>query len=520
MERQIQMRKILKASAGLFIITIIARILGFIRETVLVGTYGTGMVTDAYITSMNIPSILFTAISSALATTLIPLFFQVEKEKGEESSLNFLYNITSIAIVATLILSVIGFIFARPLTQIFAIQFTGEKLEIATRLTRIMIFGMIFIGLSNIMMSFLQIKNNFLIPGMMAIPYNLIVISVIFFSNNNIEILAMGTFIAMISQFLFQHYFAVKNGFKFKFYINLKDNYIKKMIPLVLPVFLAVGVRQINIIIDRSLASTLGDGIITILNSANKLNEFALGLFISSITVVIYPLIAKLSVDDKRTSLVPIVRKSINTIIILIVPVSIGAIVLVNPIVSVVYERGNFNETSTALTSGALVFYSMGMVGSGLTTILNQVFYAFNDTNTPMKIASVSVVLNIVFNFILIKYMGYRGLTLATSIASISGSIILFIKLKKKIGDFEQVNIIKTTLKSVIAAVLMGVVVSFVYKFSINLTQFEFLSIIISVIVGSIVYGIMLITFKVDEVNWLLNYFKYSICKKSKLEIN
>ncbi|MGL6106533.1 murein biosynthesis integral membrane protein MurJ [Romboutsia sp.] len=514
------MNKIIRASAGLFIITILAKILGFIRETVLVSNYGASMTTDAYITAMNIPNILFAVIASALATTLIPIFFQVEKERGEEKSLEFLNNIISIVIIATIILAILGYIFAQPLTHIFAIQFSGEKLAMATNFTKTMIFGMIFIALSNIMISFLQIKGNFIIPGMMAIPYNIIVILIILFSNNNVEILAIGTFIAMISQFLFQFVFAIKNGFKYRFYINVKDEYIKKMLPLILPVFLAVGVRQINIIVDRSLASTLGDGMITVLNSANKLNEFALGLFISTIAVVIYPFIAKLSIDGDKESLITIVKKSINTIIILITPVSIGAIVLAEPIVRIIYERGSFTPSATNLTASALAFYSIGMIGSGVTTILNQVFYAFKDTNKPMKIASLSVVINIILAITLIKYIGHIGLAFATSIASILGSIILFVNLKNKIGDFGQLDIIRTALKSLVASVVMGVLVSIVYKYTISSINIESLSILISVVSGCVVYGILIIAFKVDEVRWLLSNIKIKINKKSKIETN
>lgn len=512
------MNKVVKATAGLFIVTIISKILGFLRETVLVSTYGTSAITDAYITAMNIPSVLFNTIAVALATTLIPLFFQIESDKGKKASLDFLNNVISIVILISLILSILGFIFAQPLTKIFAMNFSGEKLSLATQFTRIMIFGIVFIALSNIMTCFLQIKDNFLIPGMMAIPYNIIVVLVILFSKGNMNILAIGTFIGMISQFLFQYPYAVKGGFKFKFKINLKDEYIRKMLTLVLPVSIAVGVNQINNIVDRSLASTLGDGMITVLNSANKLNDFATGLFISSIAIVVYPLIAKLSVDENKEDLLNIVRTSINVIIILVIPVTIGAIVLSQPIVKVVFERGSFDATSTSLTATALRFYCIGMIGSGITTILNKVFYAFKDTNTPMKIAGMSVALNIILNVILSKIMGHGGLAFATSISAIVGSAILIRSLVKKIGNFGIRKILDTILKCILSASLMGVVVNITYIYIFSICNIEILSILISVLIGAVVYGISAILLKIEEVGIIILTIKDKLKKKSKLK--
>lgn len=506
------MNKAVKATIGLFVVTILSKILGFARETVLVSTYGASMITDAYITSMNIPSVIFAVIGTALATTFIPLYFQVEKNQGKKIAIQFSNNVFNIVIVLSLIMSIIGFFFAEPLTKLFAIDFTGEKLELATQFTRTMIFGMVFIGLSNIMSCILQINGNFHIPGIVGMPYNIIIIVVILISSKgDVQLLAFGTLISMLSQFLFQLPFAYKKGYRYKFHFDIKDEYIKRMMVLIGPVCIGVGVNQLNTIVDRSLASSLGDGIITVLNSANKLDEFAICLFISTISVVIYPMLSKLSVDGEEEAFAEIIKKSMNVVIIFVIPVSIGAIVLAEPIVRLVFERGSFNPQATKLTASALVFYSIGMIGFGLKDILNRVFFSLKDTKTPMINSALSMVINIVLNIILIKFMGHRGLAFATSISSIVCVLFMFNSLGKRVKYFGQDMIMKTMIKCSTSAVLMGVITYFSYKImSLSLgigTINEIISILISVLVGAVVYGTLIIIFKVEEIYIILNTF-------------
>ena len=500
------MNKVAKATIGLMIVTMLSKVLGFARELVLTYFYGTTYISDIYITSSSIPTILFASIGTAIATTFIPLFYEIDKNEGREQSLKFSNNIFNIVIIIGYILAILGYIFSEPLVKLFAINFSGEKLILAVNFTRIMIFGVVFLALSHMMTAWLQISGNFTIPGMIGFPFNIcIIVSIVISSKGNINTMAIGTLIAIASQFLFQIPFAIKCGYKYKPYINLKDDYIRKMMVLILPVFIGISVTQINTIIDRSLASTLGDGAITVLNSANRLNGFVLGLFISTIATVIYPNLSKLSNEDKKEKLVEAIVQSVNTIVLLIIPISIGTIVLAEPVVRIVFERGAFNSASTSMTAIALSCYSIGMLGFGLRQILNKVFYSIQDTKTPMINGALSMGMNIVFNIILVKFLGYAGLALATSISALICILLLFNSLKKKIGYFGQDKIIKTTIKSLIAAIVMGAVTYFTYNILAKILGSGFIKEALvlfgSVGIGALVYGILVILLKVEEVS-------------------
>lgn len=287
------------------------------------------------------------------------------------------------------------------------------------------------------------------------------------------------------------------------------------MIWLVGPVFIGVAVDQINIMVDRTLASTLVEGSISALNYANKLNQFIIGLFIVSIVTVIYPMLSKLSSDNNKDEFISSISKSISSVILLVIPISIGAIVLAEPIVNLLFQRGAFDARATSMTVIALAFYSIGMVGFGLRDILGKVFYSLQDTRTPMINGAMAMGMNIILNIILVRFMGHAGLAFATSLSALICIVLLFNSLNKKIGDFGQDKIIKTTIKSLVSAIIMGFVTYFAYGTLANILGGGFvqeaISLFGSIIIGAIVYAISIIMLKVEEVNIIINMVKKKI---------
>ena len=508
------MSNLAKSAFWLMVVTMLSKVLGFGREIILGYFYGTSAYSDVYIVAMNIPLVVFSSIGVALVTTFIPLYQEALTSKGEERALKFSNNVMSIVVILSIILGVLGFVFAEPLVKLFAMHYTGEKLALAVKFVRIMIGGVVFIGLSNLMTSYLQIKGDFTIPGMIGFPNNIIIITSIILSavTGNIYILAIGTLIGMLSQFLFQVPFAIKKGYKFKPTIDFKDEYLKKMLWLVMPVLIGVAVNQINAMVDRSLASGLEDGVITALNNANRLNGFVMGMFIATLGAVIYPTLSKLSTENNKEKFAESVANSVNCVNLLVVPASVGAMILATPVVRILFERGAFNDRSTMLTATALVFYSVGMVGFGLRDILGKVFYSLKDTKTPMINGIIAVVLNIVLNIALVKVMGHGGLALATSLSAIICIILLFISLKKKIGYYGQDKIKSTFIKTVVASLVMGVVTYFVYKFLFGILGLGFIqeaiSLGVSIAIGGAIYLALIVVFKVEEVNMAIDMIK------------
>ena len=512
------MSKVARAAIGLMVATLIAKILGFGRELTLASAYGASSTSDAFLVAMNIPAVIFTAVGTSLGTAFIPLFCEVRSNKGDEASLRYTNNIFNVVIIICSILALVGVVFAPEVVKLFALGFEGETMEKAVYFTRIMLIGIPLLGISYIMMAYLQVKENFIIPGLMPIPYNIcIIISILLSTKTTPYILPYGAIIGLLGQFLFQLPFAMKRGYRYEFYIDFKDEYLKKMIWLVGPVLIGVAVNQINTIVDRTIASTLVEGSISALNYANKLNQFVMGMFIVSISSVVYPMLSKLSTENNKVEFNKSIITAINTVILLVIPISMGAIILSTPIVKILFQRGEFDTRATYMTSVALVFYSIGMIGFGLRDILGKVFYSLQDTKTPMINGAIAMLLNITLNITFVKFtdMQLAGLALATSISAIVTIILLFINLRIKIGSFGGKYILSVFIKSFLSALLMAVITLFVYnRVSLALGSSmikDIITLALSVFVGALVYVSCVIFLKVKEVNLILNAVKGKI---------
>jgi len=235
---------------------------------------------------------------------------------------------------------------------------------------------------------------------------------------------------------------------------------------------------------------------------------FAVGVIVIALSTVIYPVLSKLASENNMKGFKNNLSKSINIIIILMVPITIMIMDFSTPIIRILFEEGLFDSHATYLTSTALFYYSIGMLAYGLREILAKGFYSLQDTKTPVKNATISVGINVVFSIVLVKYMGIGGLSLASSISAILTTMLLFISLRKKIGKLGFKNIFITFVKVSIASVIMGVVMKLTYNNILNLgTIFTTESrkiigvdTIISVFVGVIIYIVLILMFNIKEV--------------------
>ncbi|HBG01454.1 MAG TPA: murein biosynthesis integral membrane protein MurJ, partial [Firmicutes bacterium] len=218
------------------------------------------------------------------------------------------------------------------------------------------------------------------------------------------------------------------------------------------------SVNEFNVLVSRTLASGIAVGGISALNYAARLNGFVQGLFVVSITTVMYPMIAKMAAEGDLKGLKKSISEAISIINLLIVPTTIGAMVFAKEIVVLLFGRGAFTPEAIDMTANSLFYYSIGMIAFGLRAILTRAFYALQDTKTPMINASIAVVLNIALNLILSRYLGLGGLALASSIAATVSVFLLFGALRRKIGSFGLQEIGRSLAKICLVAVLMGFV--------------------------------------------------------------
>lgn len=500
----------------IMIMTIIARATGFIREIFLSYYYGSSMVTDAFLIALTIPNIIFAFIAAGTTTGYIPMYNKILEKEGVKKADKFTNNLINFMIFLSTIIVVIILVFTEPIIKIFAMGFKDEALRITILYTRILIFGIYFTGIATVYTGFLQIKNSFIAPQLIALPSNFIwIIAIYFASKYNSNLLPWGGLLALIAQMLFLFPWVKKNNFNYKFNLNLNDSYLKKLIFTSIPIILGVSVNQINQLVDKNIASTFNSGGITALNYASKINAFTTGIFVTSVSVVFYPKISKMVVKNDGRGIVKSLKESIIIINILILPITIGSMIFSNEIVNILFGRGAFDKDAIEITGTVLFYYSIGLFGFGLREILEKVFYAYQDTKTPMINGAIGMILNIILNIVLSKYMGLSGLAFATSISAIITTVMMGITLKKKIGSFGIKELLETTLKIIVSSLLMGVIAKLFFNFAI-LRFSENISLIFSIGIGVVVYIGIIVIMKIEDVDIILKLLKEKF-KKNKL---
>ena len=504
----------------LMLIILTSKITGFFRDIVLAQTFGAGEITDAYLTALNIPVVLFDGISAALGTTFIPIYFKIKSSKGQEEVNKFTSNILNIVILVSLVFVLLGVIFAPYIVKIFAVGFKGDVFDLTVNYSKILIFSMVFIAINGLVSSYLVASGNVYISGAITIPFNIfVIIAIIFASVTESYVMVYGTLIAYIVQLLFQLPLLIKKGYKHRLTVNLRDENIRQILFLVIPVFIGSYINQINAVVNRTLASTLDSGSITALNYANKLNMFAVGVIAVAISTIMYPILSKLASEGNKKLFKINISKSINMIVIIMLPIMVVMTTFSKEIVKVLFEEGSFNSHDTYLTSTALFFYSIGILAYGLKELLAKSFYSLQDTKTPVRNATISVVINIVFSIILVNIMGIGGLALASSISATVTTMLLLISLRKKIGKIGFSYILKTFIKGAIASIVMYIIMRIAYnyifiygsRFALESRKFIAFNCFISVILGMSTYLIVVLALKVKEVKEIFDAILFKL---------
>lgn len=505
-----------KTTLYLMLITALSKFLGFTRDITLSYFYGTSSISDAYLISSSIPLIIFTSVGIGVSTGYIPMYSRILKEYGEKEGIRYTNSLVNILVIICTAIVGLSLLFTEEMVSLFASGFVGETLDLTVQFTRISLFGIYFTGIIYVFRGFLQIRGSYIVPELIGFPLNItIILSIIFSYSTSIVILPIGVVLANITELLFLLPFVYKKGYRYKLEADIKNKHIIRMTYLALPIIIGSSVDQINIIVDRTIASNIAVGGVSALNYSFKLNSFIHGIFVTSLSTVMYSKISKMAAYNHTDSLKKTVSEAINLINLLVVPTTVGAMTFAEPIVRLLFGRGAFDLKALEMTSNTLFFYSIGMVGFGLRDILSRAFYSLQDIKTPVINATIAMALNIILNVVLSRLMGIGGLALSTSISAVLCAILLFISFRNKIGSLGMKNIAISFMKITCASMVMGLIAKIAYDILPRFIGDE-LGLIGSICIGAIVYFIIIFFMNIDEVNTIVSAFKNKFKKSEK----
>lgn len=442
------------------IITMVSRVLGLVRAGIIAYYFGASAMTDAFFSAFKISNFFRQLLGEgALGSSFIPLYNERVESEGEENSKQFIYSILNLLFVFSTIVTILMIIFSQGIIDGIVSGFPDETKIIASRLLKIMSVYFVFISLSGMVCAILNNFKQFAVPASTSIFFNLAIIlaSMYFGKTYGIDALAYGVVIGGLFQFLvvLPAFFKIMKGYSFK--IDWKDPYLKKIFIMICPMLIGIVARQINTIVDQMFASYLAEGGVSALENATRLYLLPVGVFGVSISTVIFPALSKAMSKNDLDGATDNIIKGLNILLFLIIPSTAVLTFYAPEVIRLTLSYGKFDEEAVRVTSQALLYYSLGLYFYTAIYLMTRAFYSVKNSKYPVKFSIISIVINIVLNFLLIKSMAYRGLALSTSIASGVNFFLLLIVFRRKYINFSlkksYIFFIKTFIITAIALI-------------------------------------------------------------------
>ena len=454
--------RVAKAAGVVGLSTMLSRIFGFIRDMVVAAFFGAGFATDAFFVAFRIPNLLRRLFAEgSLTISFVPVFTEYLKTRTREEALELANVAFTVLSVILVIVSVAGVLLSPLIVSVMAPGFltTPDKYELTVFLTRIMFPYIFFISLVALCMGILNSLRHFASPALSPVILNIAMILAALYLRNFFDepilALAVGVMIGGLLQLLFQLPFLGRLGIHLRPDWNFGHPGVKRIGLLMLPAVFGAAVYQINIFISTLLASFLPEGSVSYLYYADRLVELPLGVFAIAIGTAALPSFAEQATKGEFDEMKKTIAFSLRLMLFITIPAMIALIALRVPIISVLFERGEFDQRSTILTAQALLYYAVGLWAFSTIRVIVAAFYALQDTKTPVRIAIVALIVNTAMSVILMFPLKHGGLALATSIASAVNVVTLSVILARRIGPFLDREFRMSVLKFFVASFTM-----------------------------------------------------------------
>ena len=502
-------KRILKSAGAIGLATSLSRIFGYFRDASLAWILGAGFGMDAFTVAYRLANLFRRLVGeNAMSAAFIPVFVQYQKEHSREELCDFARKFFyALALMAGVIV-ILEIVFAPFLVRIMAPGFdvAGGKFELAVLLTRLMAPYLVLIALAALLIGVLNSLGYFVLPALNPIFFNISVIAAAifaapFFQEPSVAI-AFGVLIGGLLQVLTQIPMTLRQGMSYRFQISFRHPAIRKIGALILPSVFGIGVVQVNLLIGSLMASFLREGSVSQLYYADRVMELVLGIFTVSFATVILPDMARSAASNNMKELKETLMFSMRAIAFVAIPATVGLVLLSEPIVHVLFERGRFSPLDTEQTAAALVYYGLGLFFISAYRLIVSAFYSMQDTKTPARVAFVALGVNFVLSWILMQPLRQGGIALAMSLASALSVVQLVYFLEKRFGKLDWGKFRESTLKISVASAAMGVLCLLLLKGfgydSARTLSWKIISLFGTIGLGAVAYLVLAIVLKAD----------------------
>jgi len=505
--------RLIKAAGVVGSATLVSRILGFVRDAVIAWFLGAGFSSDAFIAAFRIPNLFRRLFAEgSLSSAFVPVFAEYVVRYNQEDAFAMARSAFRLLSIVLFWVTLGGILLSPWIVRLIAPGFDAEKISLTVTLTRWMFPYLFCIGLVALCMGILNVLGHFAAPAIAPAILNLAIIGSVLFIAPGMATpvigLALGVLIGGILQLALQLPILVRKGFCFWQTAKLMHPALKKVGILILPIILGGAVYQINIVVGTLLASLLNEGSITHLYFADRLVQFPLGIFAIAASTAILPTLSRQAAARELDELKHTFAHALKLVFFISIPAMTGLIVLREPIVALLFQRGEFDAAATQLTSQAVLYYAIGLWAFSAVRIVAATFFALQDARTPVRIAIVSIIANIFLGLILMKPLAHGGLALATSLASMLNLALLMHALRARMGSLGWKNIVQSAGKAFLSSLVMGMVVWASARALIPLESRSFAGLLIGVAasigIGICIYGTTSFALKSQELSKVL----------------
>ena len=486
---------------GMMIILALSKVMGLLRTMVISGTFGAGEISDIYFASTMIPGIFLGIVLSGLNTCLVPVLSMAERA-GEKDE--FFNRFTSLMIIVSGLVIFIIFGLSAPLSSLVT-KFEGDKLAAVAYYTKFtsMIAGLQI--LTYTLMGYLQQNNRFFIHAAVAIPMNLLIIlGIKIVGNRGIAYLILITIIGYAAQLVWVLIPFIREKYRFRFDIRLKDDYLSSFLVLIGPIVLTTSAAQVNLMVDANLASSVSSGSLSLVNYAGLVYGVFTSVVVMSFSTVLFTQQSNLSSMQDYRGICEVTKENLSSMLMLIIPLTFGILFLSREIMELLYYRGNITSEDVRIMGWLLFFYSFALAGWSINEILGKFLISVGESKKTIFPSMVNIATNIVLNYILIRVFGLYGLAIASSLASYM-AVVVSVQRTRPYFTKENVGMFSLSLIKYLIAGCVMLAVLFLGKAILPLEKLPLIVYIFATAaVGVILYFVVLLLLKTDELTRLM----------------
>jgi len=496
--------------------TLGSRILGYIRDMLIAGYLGAGPISDAFIAAFRIPNLLRRLFhEGTLSMTVVPVMTDHLVRRGRQDAADLARAVLQLSAVLLVLASLVCALGAPWIMRALAYGFSQQTriFSLSVDLLRVMSPYIFFVGLIAACMGILNALGHFSAPALAPVFLNLGMIGAVLLTVMVTDSprswsygLAIGVVVGGSIQLLVQVPFLIKKGVYFWRRANWRHPGLKRIRAMFLAVTFGGSVFQLNTLTGTLLASFLVEGSISYLYYADRLVQFPLGVFGIATATAVMPTLSRRVAEVDYPALKDSLVYAMQLVSLIIIPAMAGIIVLREPIIALLFERGAFDARASRLTSDAVLYYGMGLWAFAAIRIVIATFYALHDARTPVRYAVVSLLVNFILGLALMGPMGHGGIALALTLATTLNLVLLYFSLRKRIGPLGMRKVAAIAGKSFLASVMMGICVWWLALKLIDRSTFyhQLFGLVASIAIGILIYVILSLLLQGREVFRLL----------------